>query len=191
MKNPSDSFAEPSSSWPAPTDFWIVYSLNVRVPGEVSRLAEELRPALLDFETIREHHTLLCKRLGDAPAGGTARLHKQVRAAIAGAPPFEARITGIDYFARPPVGEGPVVYLAVESPGLRQVHGRLVEDFSTIEEFQGDDYVPHITLARGGDVAAARRLAEREVESVTWTISRLALWDARYREEVAGFSLPA
>ncbi|WP_137284172.1 2'-5' RNA ligase family protein [Halorussus salinisoli] len=168
-----------------------MYSLNVPVPGEVARLAEELRPALFGFERIREHHTLLCKRLGDAPAGGTARLREQVRTALAGAPAFEVRITGIDFFAYPPVGTGPVVYLAVESPGLRRVHELLVEDFSTIEEFQGDDYVPHVTLARGGDVETARQFAEREVEPVTWTVNRMALWDATYGEEVATFSLPA
>jgi 2'-5' RNA ligase len=87
-----------------------------------------------------------------------------------------------------------VVYLAVESPGLRQVHDRVLDDFSAVEEFQGDDYVPHVTLARGGGVAAeqtARRLAEREIEPVTWTVERLGLWDAKYEEEVATFSLPA
>jgi 2'-5' RNA ligase len=175
---------------PAQSDASIVYSLNVPVPGEVERLAEDLRPLLLDFETIREHHTLLCKRLGDAPPGGTHRLREQVRTALAGAPAFEARISGIDCFERPPLGEGPVVYLAVESPGLRRVHNRLAEEFSVVEAFEGDDYVPHVTLARGGDVAAARRLAEREVESVTWTVNRVALWDATYEEEVATFSLP-
>lgn len=167
-----------------------MYSLNVRVPGEVARLAEDLRPVLLEFDSIREQHTLLCKRLGDVPEGGTARLREQVRTALTGSPAFEVQITGIDYFAHPPIGEGPVVYFSVESPGLRQVHGQLVEDFSRVEEFQGDDYVPHITLARGGDVETAQRLAERDIEPVMWTVSRLALWDARYREEVAEFPLP-
>ncbi|MFC7082020.1 2'-5' RNA ligase family protein [Halorussus caseinilyticus] len=168
-----------------------MYSLNVPVPGEVARLAEDLRPALLGFETIRERHTLLCKRLGDAPAGGTARLREQVRTALAGAPAFEVRVSGLGSFERPPVGAGPVVYLAVESPGLRRVHDRLVGDFSAVESFEGDDYVPHVTLARGGDVETARQFIERDIESVTWTVNRLALWDATYEEEVASFSLPA
>ena len=186
-----------------------MYSLNVPVPGEVERLAENLRPALMAFDSIRERHTLVCKRLDDAsPGGGRAsnasagssraershgvpRLRERVRTALAGAPAVEARIIGIDYFAHPPLGEGPVVYLAVESPGLRAIHRRFLDDFSVIEEFEGDDYVPHVTLARGGDVDAARRVAEREVDPVTWTVSRLALWDATYEEEVATFPLPA
>jgi 2'-5' RNA ligase len=168
-----------------------VYSLNVPVPGEVERLAEEFRPALLGFETVRERHTLLCKRLGDAPPGGVARLREQVRTALADAPAFGARITGVGVFERPPLGEGPVVYLAVESPGVRRVHERLVGEFPVVEEFEGDDYVPHVTLARGGDVGKAGRFAEREVEPVTWTVNRLALWDANYEESVAEFPLPA
>jgi 2'-5' RNA ligase len=168
-----------------------VYSLNVPVPGAVERLAEEFRPALLGFETIRERHTLLCKRLGDAPPGGVPRLREQVRTALAGAPAFEARVSQIGVFEHPPLGEGPVVYLAVESPGLRRIHRRLLDEFPAVEEFEGDDYVPHVTLARGGDVAAARRFAEREIEPVMWTVNRLVLWDANYEEEVATFSLPA
>ncbi|MFC4450644.1 2'-5' RNA ligase family protein [Halorussus aquaticus] len=168
-----------------------MYSLNVAVPGEVERLAEDLRPALLDFDAIRERHTLLCKRLGDSPPGGVARLREQVRTVLGGAPVFEVRVTGLDYFAYPPLGEGPVVYLAVESPGLRRIHRRLLDEFSAIEEFEGDDYVPHVTLARGGDVETARRFVERDIEPVTFTVNRLALWDATYDEEVASFSLPA
>ena len=168
-----------------------MYSCNVPVPGEVERLAEELRPRLFGFDSIREHHTLLCKRLGDAPAGGTARLREQVRTALADAPAFEVRISGIDYFEYPTRGEGPVVYLVVESPGLYAVHERLLDEFPPVEEMEGDDYTPHVTLARGGSVDDARRLADAEIEPVTWTASRLALWDSKYDEEVASFSLPA
>jgi len=168
-----------------------VYSLNVPVPGDVERLAEDLRPELLGFETVRERHTLVCKRLGDAPPGGVPRLREQVRTALAGAPAFEARIAGIDYFVDPPLGEGPVAYLAVESPGLRRVHDRLLPEFSAVEAFEGDDYAPHVTLARGGDAAAARRLAERDIEPVTWTVDELVVWDAKYEESVATFPLPA
>lgn len=183
--------AKPLSSWLTRTDGSTVYSLNVRVPGEVERLAEELRPELLGFDDIREHHTLLLKRLGEEPPGGVHRLREQVRTQLAGAPAFEVQISGIDYFDNPAVGNGPVVYFTVESPGLRAVHEQLVDDFSVIEEYQGDDYVPHVTLARGGNIAVAEQLTEREVEPVSWTVNRVALWDATYDEVVATFSLPA
>ncbi|WP_132059306.1 2'-5' RNA ligase family protein [Halorussus amylolyticus] len=168
-----------------------MYSLSVPVPGSVERLAEDLRPALFGFDAVRDRHSLVCKRLGEAPEGGTARLRKQVRTALAGAPAFEIRISGIDYFAHPTKGTGPVVYLTVESPGLWRVHRQLVDAFSAIEGLEGDDYTPHVTLARDGSIEAAERLAEREVEPVTWTVSHLILWDATYEETVAEFPLPA
>lgn len=168
-----------------------MYSLSVPIPGVVERLAEELHPALLAFDSIRERHTLVCKRLGDAPPGGVARLREQARRALAGAPAFDIRITGIDYFEYPTRGEGPVVYLTVESPGLLRVHDRLTDAFPVVEELEEENYTPHVTLARGGDVAAAERLAERDIEPVAWTVSRLILWDATYDETVTEFPLPA
>ncbi|USZ66876.1 2'-5' RNA ligase family protein [Halorussus salilacus] len=168
-----------------------MYSVGVPIPGAVERLAEDLRPLLLDFDSIRDRHTLVCKRLGEAPPGGVARLREQVRTALVGAPAFEARISGIDYFEYPTRGEGPVVYLDVESPGLLGVHDRLIRAFSVVDELEGDDYTPHVTLARGGSVEAAERLADREIAPVTWTVSQLLLWDATYEEAVTRFSLPA
>ena len=111
-----------------------MYSLNVPVPGRVARVAAELAPALVDFETIRDEHTLVAKRLGDPDPGERPRLEQQVRTALSGTgsfsayqrvPPFEARVTGIEYFERPTADLGPVVYLAVESPGIETVHRRL------------------------------------------------------------------
>jgi len=97
----------------------------------------------------------------------------------------------VDYFARPPRGPGPVVYLAVESPGLRRLHRRLVERFGAVPGLEGDDYVPHVTLARGGDPAAAERAATRDVEPVAWTVSELEAWDAERREAIGRIDLPA
>jgi 2'-5' RNA ligase len=179
-----------------------VYSLNVPVPGTVERRAEELRPALLPFDAVRERRTLVCKRLGGSSAdggrasgaersGGVARLRERVRTALAGAPAFEARVADVDCFERPASGDAPVVYLAVESPGLQELHRRLCSTFDPVPGIEGDDYVPHVTLARGGPVEAARRLAEREVAPVTWTVDRLSLWDASYEESVDEFRLPA
>ncbi|WP_327050544.1 2'-5' RNA ligase family protein [Halomicrococcus gelatinilyticus] len=165
-----------------------MYSLNVPVPGAVERIASDLHPDLVAFDSVRERHTLVCKRLGD---GSVARLQTQVRTALADTPAFEARVAGVDYFERPARGDGPVFYLAVESPGLRDCHRRLCSTFDPVDDIEGDDYVPHVTLARGGSVDAARRLAEREVDPVTWTVSRLVLWDATYEEPAAEFRLPA
>ncbi|WP_435348046.1 2'-5' RNA ligase family protein [Haloarchaeobius sp. HRN-SO-5] len=166
-----------------------MYSLNVPVPGSVSRLAGELRPALFGFERVREDHTLLAKRIGD-PDHFDAHTH-EVRRALRGQPAFEVQVTGVDYFTEPTVGTAPVVYLAVESPGLDQLHDRLVEEFGAIDGLEGEDYTPHVTLARDGDVETARRLAEREIDPVTWTVTELEFFDATYREVAGRVSLPA
>lgn len=166
-------------------------SLNVPVPGRVSAIASELRPALAPFERVRERHTLVVKRLGEAEPAG---LEKRVRRALAGTPAFEARISGIGAFEEPAAGPGPVVFLAVESPGLVRIHRELCETFGAVPGIEGDDYVPHVTLARGGGADAeesVERLVGTEVEPVTWTVGELVFWDARYDEVTGRLSLPA
>lgn len=166
-----------------------MYSLNAPVPGRVSALTAELFPHLVGFESIRERHSLLLKRLGDEEF---THLAERVRRELRGAPTVEARVTGIDYFEDPPRGSRPVVYLAVESPGLDRLHRRLVDRFGAVEGLEGDEYTMHVTLARGGgDVDAARALAAREIEPITWTITELRLWDAVHGETAGTISLPA
>jgi len=168
-----------------------VYSLNVPVPGRVERVAADLRPALSAFASIRERHTLVAKRLGEEKFEG---LEKRVRRALAGAPTFEARVAGPGAFDAPAAGPGPVVYLAVESPGLVELHGRLCRTFEPAPGIEGDDFVPHVTLARGGGSDAEQavdRLLETEVEPVAWTVGELVFWDARAGEPAGRVGLPA
>jgi hypothetical protein len=172
-----------------------VFSLNVPVPGQVSRLASGLHSELTGFERIRERHTLLAKRFDtalDDDVDSLPRLRERLRPLLRdhGAGSLELRIDGLDYFERPPRGPGPVVYLAVESPDLRALHRRLCESFGTVEGIEGDDYVPHVTLARGGSVADAADLVDRrEVDAVEWTTSELRIRDSRYREDAARIPL--
>ena len=166
-----------------------VYSVNVPVPGRVRELASSLFPELHRFDSIRTEHTLLLKRLPESAHVET--LQHDTHRALEGAPAVEVRVTGIDYFADPPLGSGPVVYLAVESPGLRQLHDRLTETFDPIDGLEGPAYVPHVTLARGGDIDSARRLASREVTAVQWTVRELQFFDGTYRQPISTVALPA
>jgi 2'-5' RNA ligase len=159
-----------------------VYSLNAPVPTAVARLASGLAADLLDA-TVRERHTLVVKRLGDGDPGALAR---DVREFVAGTAPFEARVTGVGGFDDPPTGAAPVAYLRVESPSLQRLHRRLCERFGTVDDLEGDDYVPHVTVARGGDAA---RLVGRDAD-VEWTIDRLLVWSGRYDEPVEEIALP-
>ncbi|ESP87748.1 2'-5' RNA ligase family protein [Candidatus Halobonum tyrrellensis] len=167
-----------------------MYSLNVPVPGAVRRLAADLAPDLAAFESVRDRHTLVVKRFdGEA---SLARLRERARPLVAGVAPFEARVTGVDAFETPVYGDGPVVYLAVESDGLREVHERFVAEFGAVEPLEGDDYTPHVTLARGRagpDAGAAlSRLRDREVD-LSWTVDELGIWSREYREIAARLPL--
>lgn len=168
-----------------------VLSLNVPLPGKVRALVERLRPALGGFETIREEPTLVAKRFGRLDADTAALLESEVRLALDDAPPFEARVAGLGAFEEPPTGPAPVVYLTVESPGLEALHGRLVDEFGAVEGLEGPHYVPHLTLARGGDVDVDEVVEELDVEPVTWTVTELLIWDARHGERAGRVSLPA
>ncbi|MHC3436545.1 2'-5' RNA ligase family protein [Natrialbaceae archaeon A-gly3] len=166
-----------------------MYSVNVPVPGRVRELAADLYPSLSAFDAVREDHSFLLKRLGDADH--VAQLQHRAHRALEGAPAVEAQVTGIDVFEDPPLGEAPVVYLAVESPGLEAIHADLVDAFGSVEGLEADDYVPHVTLARGGDVETARRLTEREIDPIRWTVSELEFFDGSYRLPVSRVTLPA
>jgi 2'-5' RNA ligase len=167
-----------------------VYSLNVPVPGAVSALASRLARDLPGARArTRADHTLVVKRLEDGE--DFPRLAARAREVLSGTPAFEARVSGVDYFADAETGPSPVVYLAVESPGLVALHHRLVGAFDPVAGLEGDAYVPHVTVARGGTVEAARRLADRTVEPVEWTVSRLAFWDAERNVTAGTVALPA
>ena len=174
-----------------------MFSLNVPVPGQVARLAGDLHPQLVAFDTQREQHSLVVKRFDEStlpasqPELQLSTLQQRVPQLLAGTPAFEAAVREIDSFAEPVRGAGPVVYLTVDSPGLQQLHDRLTDEFGIVAGLEGDDYTPHVTLARGGSVADAERLAEREIEPISWTVSQLQIWDSRYREAVSRYSLPA
>lgn len=168
-----------------------MYSLNVPVPGRVARLAADLRPALTGFDRLRDDLTLVVKRLGSPEPHEIPHVNERVRAALAGLPPFEVQVTGLDRFDAPARGAGPVVYLAVASPGLVDAHRRLVDAFQAAEGIEGDDYVPHVTLARGGDPALADRLCAREVDPVTWTVTELVFWDHGHGGRAGSIRLPA
>lgn len=164
-----------------------MFSLNVPVPGRLRRLADELAPVLAPLGTVVDRPTLVLKRLGDRPDPG---LEKRARRVLAGAAPFEAAATRLDAFEDPPSGPAPVVYLAIEAPELGRLHADLCEAFEPATGIEADDYVPHVTLARGGDPDDVRRALGTAVEPVRWRVEALVFYDGRYREPVGRLPLP-
>lgn len=169
-----------------------MYSLNVPVPGEVARLAADLARELPAAQArARGEHTLVVKRLGTGDAGSYHAVEARAREVLRGQPAFAARVVGVDLFEEATTGSSPVVYLAVESPGLLALHERLCEAFDPVPDIEGEDYTPHVTVARGGSLEGARRLSEREIDPVEWTVDALAFLDAERGHEAGRVSLPA
>jgi len=169
-----------------------VYSLNVPLPSDVAALAGRLARDLPRAQARpRGEHTLVVKRLGRGDHAAFARLEARAREAVRGTDPFEVRVTGIDQFERAATGPSPVVYLAVDSPELLALHDRLCREFDPVDGIEGEAYVPHVTVARGGDPAAARRLAERSVSTVKWSVEELLCYDSERGTTASRLSLPA
>jgi len=183
-----------------------VYSLNVPVPGRVAALAGDVAAGLSgtrgprrladDVWSVQDEHTLVLKRFVDPEEAGTdtsqTRYHldARVRDALAGTTPFGARVSRADYFAEATSGSSPVLYLAVESAELERLHGHLVDIFGPLDGVEGPEYVPHVTVARGGSLATAERVAG-PLEPVEWTVSELLLWSADDGEVAGHIPLPA
>jgi len=170
-----------------------VYSLNVPLPPPVRALFREFRPHLVGFESVRDPRTatLVVKRLDAADRREYLRAERDANAALRGAPAFEARIDDVGVFDDPTAGPGPIVYLAVESPGLRRVHRQLVDDLGRIEDLEGDDYTPHVTLARDGPRRAVERVRDVDFDPVTWTVDEIEFYDANVNERIEAVPLPA
>lgn len=169
-----------------------MYSLNVSPPSSVTSLAGQLARDLPQARARpRGEHTLVVKRLGGGDHAAYARLEARTRDAVRGTAPFEVRVTGVDCFETAETGPSPVVYLAVESAPLRALHERLCEAFDPVAGMEGEEYVPHVTIARGGDPAAARRLAERDINPIEWAVEELVFFDAERGQSVSRVSLPA
>ena len=169
-----------------------MYSLNVPVPSEVSALATDLAGELPRARARRRgEHTLVVKRLPATDRTTYQRRAARVREELSGAPAFEVRVSGIEYFPEASSGPSPVVYLAVESPGIERLHRQLASVFDPVDGLEGEAYVPHVTIARGGTDRGARQLAGREIDPIEWTVSEVAFWDADRNQTAGSVSLPA
>ena len=193
-----------------------MFSLNVPLPPAVDRLAADLQPKLSGFDRVRDRHTLVCKRLGvedvpdrarghapseDARPEGAglraskddalAALRDDLRPLLSGTDPFDVAVTGIDVFDAPASGSRPVVYFAVESDALVRLHRRLCAAYGAIEGIEADDFVPHVTLARGGnpEPGVIADLVSAEVDPIRWRVHAIEVYDPEFREVTASIDL--
>lgn len=174
-----------------------MYSVNVPVPDAVHDVMDDLRPLLTPFERVRERRSrsLVVKRLPADDRREYRAAERAARDALQGAPAFECRVARTAVFEDPPSGTSPVVYLDVESPGLHRVHEMLLSAFDPVPGMEGEDYAPHVTLARQlsgfGRERALDGVLGADVDEVTWTVEELEFRDATHGERVGSLSLPA
>ena len=120
-----------------------------------------------------------------------AALCDDLRPLLSGTDPVDVAVTGVDVFDAPASGSRPVVYLVVESDGLERLHGRLCDAYGAIDGIEGDDYVPHVTLARGGDPdpGVVADLVATEFDPIRWRVHALDVYDPEFREVAATLDL--
>ena len=189
-----------------------MFSLNVPRPPALDRLAGDLHSKLSGFDRVRDRHTLVCKRFGvddlpdragdrapagDAPPGDAAptppkpdalaALREDLRPLLSGTDPFDVAATGVGVFDAPASGSRPVVYLAVESDGLVRLHQRLCAAYGAVEGIEGDEFVPHVTLARGGNPqpGVVADLVAAEFDPIRWRVHAMEVYDPEFREVAA------
>lgn len=169
-----------------------MYSLNVPVPTRVAARARDVAQELPNARRRnRGEHTLGVKRLASDPDAAYNQIEARTREMLLGQPAFEARIDRVDVFEDAPLGTSPVVYFAVESPGLIDLHQTLTETFEPVDtQIEGEGYTPHVTIARGGSPEMAERVTG-DIEPIEWTVSELIFWDATHKQPVSSVSLPA
>ncbi|MFW6153301.1 MAG: 2'-5' RNA ligase family protein [Halobacteriota archaeon] len=167
-----------------------MYSLNAPVPDEAIEVCERYRDRLGRFERVTTEHSLLVKRFHRRSPGDIERLAVELDDRLAHWSPIPARIDRFDVFVDPPAGRGPVVYLHVESRGLVSLHRDLVDAYGTVVPvIEGDRYVPHVTVARGGERTEIASITGVSFDPIDWTIDELRLWDGRYEHDVRGYAL--
>ncbi|MDZ5810679.1 2'-5' RNA ligase family protein [Halorubrum sp. AD140] len=177
-----------------------MFSLNVPIPPAIGDVAADLHPKLSGFDRVRDRHTLVCKRFGEADVSdeatssrseALATLREDLRPRLARTDPFEVAVTGVDVFDAPAAGSRPVVYLAVESDGLVRLHRRLCAAYGAIEGIEGDAYVPHVTVARGGspEPGVVADLVAAAFDPIRWRVHALEVYDPEFREVVATLEL--
>lgn len=181
-----------------------MFSLNVPLPPAVARLAADLHLKQSGFGRLRDRHTLVCKRFGveDVPdrvgsgAGAPkpaalAALREDLRPLLAGTDPLDVAVTGLDVFDAPASGSRPVAYLAVESNALARLHHQLCAAYDAVEGIEGDDYVPHVTVARGGnpEPGVVADLVSAEIDPIRWRVGAMEVYDPEFREVAATIEL--
>ena len=124
--------------------------LAIIPPAEVVEAVVRIQQAVGVYDTTWPHVTVKNQTGLEADDWVVA-----VDAAVGRTPRFDIALTGVEWF-----GDG-IVHLAVDGP-VATLHRAIVEAVGgLVTEYEGDDYVPHLTVAADflGATPEQRRLA--------------------------------
>ena len=156
-----------------------MWSLNVSIPQNIVRAIEEVALGVRGWEEICEEPTLVIKRFEKRDLDGHVK--SEIRFLLESVEPFGIEIENLERFDVAEKGSSPVLYLEVKSPEVKALHETLVDVFGSVEGVEGENYIPHITIARGGsgDYTVFSGLSC----DTGWTVEMLEFWDRGERKK--------
>ena len=156
-----------------------MWSLNVSMPQNIVRAIKEVTLGVSGWEEICEDPTLVIKRFEKGDVDG--HVESEIRLLLEGVEPFDIEIGNLERFDVAERGSSPVLYLEVKSPGMKALHETLVDVFGSVKGVEGENYIPHITIARGGsgDYIEFDGLSC----DTEWTVEMLELWNRDGRKK--------
>ena len=149
------------------------------MPQNVVRLVGEVTPRLKGWEEVCEEPTLVIKRFERKDLDG--HMESEIKFLLENVEPFNVKIGNLKKFDVAVRGSSPVLYLEIKSPGMKALHETLVSAFGCVKGIEGENYIPHITLARGG--------GKEDINfsvlpgSTQWTAKMLEFWDRDKRRK--------
>ncbi len=156
-----------------------VWSLNVSIPQNIVRAIGEVTSELGQGGEVNEELTLVIKRFEKRDLDG--HLESEIKILLENVEPFVVEIGNLKMFDVADRGTSPVLYLEVKSRGIKLLHETLVSSFGCVEGVEGENYIPHITIARGDGV---RGVDFSDFScSTRWTAEILEFWDRNKRKK--------
>ncbi|HIJ12598.1 MAG TPA: 2'-5' RNA ligase family protein [Halobacteriales archaeon] len=155
-----------------------MWSLNVSIPQGIVRAIGEITPVLGRGEGIVEEPTLVIKRFEKEDLDG--HIESEIKFLLENVEPFIVEIGNLEMFEVADRGTSPVRYIEVKSIGIKVLHETLVSVFGCVKGVEGENYIPHITIARG---SGAKNLDFSDFSGpIQWTANTLEFWDRDKRK---------
>jgi RNA 2',3'-cyclic 3'-phosphodiesterase len=156
--------------------------------ARMSGLQQELRGERIRWTRLENLH-LTVEFFGETEEARVPELEQALAQAAAGAKAFKLKLTGLGTFGG--VRHPRVLWLGVESEGLKELHGRVEAALHEAgREPEAREFAPHLTLGRIDRLKDAERFAEVVEGQRAWTVEEQAVRELILFESVGGRYVP-